>query len=294
MKLMLAALFLSLLAQAAAAGDYDIRLHRPMHAGEKFRISATGSNAVKTVIKTGGELFRDDRENFSVEFDSLVTVLATDRNGKPTRESVAVLKCEKTEAFDRKALLAPGTVVVASAKGKDDVYEIDGKPVDREMHEVLAIFVPLGKGEATDDEIFGTRERKRVGDAWGVNADLAAREFEDFKLGVRKENIAGKTTLEKIVRSGAADCLLIRSEVTFEKLAPPLPSYLSVESSLMRADLSGEFPVDTDAQPPEEKAVLTFTFVARGKPAPAAPEVVIESSFERHVTERVERVKAGE
>ncbi len=294
MKLVTASLFLFAGVHAALAADYEIRLHRPVRAGERFRISATGSHAEKTVIKTGGELFREDRENFTAAFDAVVTVLATDAKGGATRESVAVLKGEKTEAFDRKDLVPAGTVVVASLKGKDEVFEVDGKPVAREVHDLLAIFISLSKGEATDDEIFGTRERKRVGDAWNINAELAAQEFDELRFGARKENIAGKTTLEKVVRVGGTDCLQISSEMTFGKLAPPLPPGLVVESSLMRVNFQAKYPLDLSTQPPEETAALFFTFVARGKPAPAAPEVVIESSFERHVSEKVERVKEGE
>ncbi len=111
---------------------------------------------------------------------------------------------------------------------------------------------------------------------------------------MRKENIAGKTTLEKALRVGETDCLQITSEVTFGNLAPPLPPGLAVESSLMRMNFSTKYPVDPAEQPLEETAALYFTFVARGKPAAAASEVVIQSTFERHVSEKVVQVKGTE
>ncbi len=293
MKLLAAVLFLSLSAHAAAGDDYEIRLHRPMRAGDSFRISATGSHAEKTVITAGGKLLRDDRVNYEAALDSIVTITAADRDGKPTRESVTVLKCEKTEAFDRKALLPRGTVVVASLKGKDEVFEIDGKPVDREVHDLLGIFITLSKEGGTDDEIFGTMKRRHVGEAWDVNAELAARDLDDLKLGVRKENVSGKTTLEKVVRAEGTDCLQISAEIVVGKLAPPLPPGFSVESSLIHANFSAKYPFDASAQSPEGTMGLSLTFVARGKSAPDAPEIIIESSLERRVSEKVESVREG-
>jgi acyl-CoA hydrolase len=291
MNLLVTVLFLSISAHTAVASDYEIRLHRPMRVGEKFHILSTGSNAEKTVITVGGNLVRDDRENFEASFESVVKVLATDRNGKPTKESITVLRCEKTEAFDWKSLLPKGTVVIASLKEKDEVFEIDDKPVSREVHDLLAFFVTLSKGEATDDEIFGTRQRKQVGESWDINAELAARDLDDLHLGVRKENVAGKTTLEKVFKAGGTDCLLVSAEVTVNKFAPPLPPGLSMESSLLRASISAKFPVDTTAQPHEGTMGVSVTFAARGKPEPNAPEVVIDGSFERHITEKVEPVR---
>ncbi len=291
MKLLAAVLFLSLSANAAVAGDYEIRLHRPMRVGEKFHILSTGRNAAKTVFTVGGNLVRDDRENFEATLESVMKVLATDGIGRPTQKSITVLRCEKYEAFDLRSLLPRGTVVVASLKGNDEVFEIDGKPVSREVHDLLAFFVTLSKGEATDDDIFGTRQRKQVGESWGINAELAARDLEKLNLGVRKENVTGKATLEKVVKAGGADCLLVSSEVAVSKLAPPLPPGYSMESSLLRATISAKFPVDATAQSPEGTMGISFTFAARGKPAPNAPEVVIDGSFERHITEKVEPVR---
>ncbi len=291
MNLLATVLFLSISAHAAAAGDYEIRLHRPVRVGEKFHVLSTGSNAEKTVITVGGNLFRDDRENYEAAFESVVKVLATDRNGLPTKESITVLRCEKKEAFDRKSLLPKGTVVVASLKDNEEVFEIDDKPVSREVHDLLSFFVTLSKGKATDDEIFGTRQRKQVGESWNINAELAAQDLEDLHLGVRKENIVGKTTLEKVVKAGETDCLLVSAEVTVGKLIPPLPEGLSMERSLLRANMSAKLPVDTAAQSREDTMEVSFTFAARGKPAPDSPELVIDGSFERHITEKVEPVR---
>ena len=59
----------------------------------------------------------------------------------------------------------------------------------------------------TDDEIFGSKERKKVGDRWEGNSELMAKELTHFGILVKKEDLKSTATLEKVVTVGKTECL---------------------------------------------------------------------------------------
>ena len=174
-----------------SAQEYDIRMDRPVRAGEKFRMTAKGTAEEKSLIKMGDELVRDDRENFAIDFEATMTVLEVDLRQRPTKAQFVVSKCIKTEAYDQRPLIPPGAVVVAAVKDRESVFTVNGEPAGREAGQALDLVITLSKGGATDDEIFGTRSRKKVGDRWGINAELAAKELSDLKFKVTREALRG-------------------------------------------------------------------------------------------------------
>ncbi|HEY6007548.1 MAG TPA: hypothetical protein VIU40_04435 [Geobacteraceae bacterium] len=271
---------------AAAAQDYEIRLDRPVRAGERFHVTASGSEEEKSVITVGGELLRDDRENFTIDFDAVMTILEVDAQARPTRAQFSVTKCIKTEAYDQRPLLPPGAVVVAAVKDREEVFTVNGAPVNREVGKGLGLIITLSKGGATDDEIFGTRSRRKVGERWGINAELAARELLDFKLKVAKEDLRGSTSLEQVVREGDRDYLLLAAEFSVARVIPELPPGVVVEKSHVDMKFSGKYPLATVSPAVEESMDMTMGFLARGKTAPEGAEIVVESRARQRLQRR--------
>jgi len=270
----------------ALAQDYEIKLTRPMKVGAEYHIAAVGHSSMKSTIKVNGKVVEEQSKNFSVDFESDDKALEVDKNGEPSKVSLTVDKCILKQGGAEKPLLAKGAVVSASAKDDKKVFEIAGQPVDAETAEALDLVVGLGRNRASDDEIFGTKERKKVGDRWAMNAELAAKELQDVMKGstVKKEDVAGTVTLDKVVKVGTTDCLQISAEMTVNNVTMP---DMEVAQMKVQAHFSGLFPIDLSKDIMEESGSLTMSITAKAKPDPDGPEIVIESVAEQSLNVKI-------
>ncbi len=132
-----------------------------------------------------------------------------------------------------------GTVIHSSVVDRKDVHEIDGKAVDRTVAQALDMVVSLSHGAPTDDEILGTKDRKKKGDSWDVNAGKARAAMESSADGAEISNITGKTTLADVT----GDSLEITAHLT-GSVKPPLPPSVTVDQGSMEVDFAGAFPID--------------------------------------------------
>ena len=122
-------------------------------------------------------------------------------------------------------------------------YLVNGQIASNEIAEVLSTLFVLPQSETTDDDVFGTKERKKVGDSWGVNVVKAASSLSpEFKLA--PEDMKGTTTLEKILEIDGVKCPWISGKLDINKASPPLPPGFVVEKSHISAAFAGVFPID--------------------------------------------------
>jgi len=264
----------------ALAQDYEIKLTRPTKVGAEYHIAAVGHSLMKSTVKVDGKVVEEQSEDFLVDFESDVKALEVDKNGKPSKISLTVDKCILKQGGTEKPLLAKGAVVIASVKDDKTVFEIAGQPVDAETSEALDLVLELGRNRASDDEIFGTKERKKVGDHWAMNTELAAKDLQDVMKGstVKKEDVAGTVTLDKVVKAGTTDCLQISAEMTVNNTTMP---DTRVAQMKVQALLSGLFPIDFSKGIMEESVSMTMSITVKEKPDPDGPEIFVESVAEQ-------------
>lgn len=259
-------------AQEAA---YKIVLHRPVKAGQKYRLDAQAKTEQGQTAKMGDQVVGEEKAAFSVELVSEVTVLEVSPVGKSKKELHKVVKCTRTEGSETKTLLEEGTELLASAAGMSTTFTVEGAPVSAEAAEALNSVLSLTGDETTDDEAFGTKEAVKVGDSWPVNSALIAQKFSETQgIAVKVEDVKGAITLRSVGEHAGVNCLDLSGEFTI-KVAPPLPPSLTVEKGEMRTKVSGFFPVDTELQRVEETTEGTMEVVAKGKAAPEAPEMTL-------------------
>jgi len=273
------------LCSAALAQDYEIRLHRPVKVGQEYQMSATGRETQKMTAWAGAQVIKSEVQEMAVEIEASAKVLEVDKNGAASKESIMIGKCLEVKGEAKTPLLPAGAVVVASLDAsKEPVFEIDGQKVGPQAHKALSLVFSLGKGGVTDDQVFGTPDRKKVGDQWAMNSQLAADDLKETGLAVKKEDVTGAVTLEKVVKAADGDCLQLAVTMEIAKVVPPAPPGFAVEKGTLRAQMSGKFPVNPALQSPEKSDSMTITFVMKGKPQPDAPEVVVETVAERQTT----------
>jgi hypothetical protein len=269
-----------LFSSIAAAQDYQIKLSRPEKVGNEFHISTVSSQSTLITVKAEGGAPEQMNEAGTVALEAGVKVLEIDKNGSPSKITLTVETCtlKKGEAAAAE-VLAKGTVVTAFSKDGVPVFEIGGKPVTPDVAKALAIVVHLGDGGVTDDEIFGTKDRKKVGDQWPINSDVAAKDLVKRDMPITKENLTGTVKLESAAKVGATDCLDIRAQMSGKNIAVPMPPGLKVEEGSLEASFAQKIPVDPAARPLEQSLDITMKVAAKGKPeAAGATEMTIETT----------------
>jgi hypothetical protein len=269
------------------AQDYEIRLHHPQRVGSKNKVSATGRDLQEMSMWSEGRALRQEKKELSVEMDAVSTVLAVGPKGKPTRLSLQIQKLTKMDAGIQKELLARDTVVTASRAAKKTSFEVNGQAVEPDVAQALELVVSVGNPELddTDDDLFGTRERKRVGDSWDANQAAVTRLMSDPRMTVK--DITGKATLKELIKDASGQRLLVVFEVTGKTVpANPAPGASSQGGTIVMKG-TAEFPLDPSLPRVKETAEMNLTARMTGKQNPNGPEVERRMTLKRSTTANI-------
>jgi hypothetical protein len=272
------------------AQDYEIRLHRPHRVGEKEKILVVGKESQEMSMSSAGKVMREDKKEFTVELDCVSTVLAISPTGKVTRLSFEVSKLVRKDAGLQKEVLPRGTVVVASKAGRKTVFEVDGNAVAPEVAQALDLVMTVSGSDGTDDELFGTRERKRVGDSWSVNKEAVTQMMSnDPRMAVK--DVAGKVTLKEVVKDASGPRLLVTFDVT-AKAAPAgaTPGVSSQDGTIIMKG-TGEFPVDPKLQRTKESMEMDLSTRITRTQNPGNREIEMRMTAKRSMTAKITPVK---
>ena len=275
------------IAQQAApppdGGGYEVRLTRPQKVGQLYRISAT-THQLQFVSIVGPDGADNRRDEFYGVLEAGVRVLAVDARGQPTGLALSISKCAKKVRDTEKVLVPRDTIVTASVKGDKSIFTIDGKPTDADTTMVLGMMVPLAGEHPTDDDIFGTRRRVKVGDQWPMNSDLAASDLARDSPGLRKDDVSGTVTLAAAGKAGDADVLEVAAEMTVRNVQPPAPRGVTVEKAGIQTKFSGKYPVDPARLPIEMTHSENSRVLAKAQAVAKATTVAVETTTERTTT----------
>jgi hypothetical protein len=165
------------------------------------------------------------------------------------------------------------------------VFEIEGKPVPDAVAKALGLVVNIPSAGPTDDEIFGTTERKNVGDRWPVNEALALKDANEelADSGLRVVSVKGSTTLQKVTNDGGVEVLHLLANIT-AKMSPAAKGPLTFADATMTATHTGAIPTDVNKRVREEGTTISMTFKASGKPKPEGPVVQMSGTAKRSTT----------
>jgi hypothetical protein len=282
----LIALGVATLAQAVAAQDYEIKMDRPHKVGDEYAFTSKGQSDDSSTITLGEKKVSDETKGFSYEIEARAKVLEVNEVGSPRKLSLTITKCTRTEGGKTVRIVEKSKTVVVFRKDKQTVFEQDGQPLAGPLAEVLEDVGPIGTGSATNDEIFGTKERKRVGDHWPMNVEAAAKDLETKTLRIAKEDVSGTTTLERVVKVGGVDCLVLKGVISVTRFDAKMPPGFKIDSGTVQAENTVTTPVAPTLHDVEEVSQMTARFVAIGNPDPAGPGAKMVAVMNRKKTTR--------
>jgi hypothetical protein len=272
-----------LAASPVFAQDYEIRLTRDARAGEKYNLTASGVLSEQMTMSAKGTVLQKNAAFHTMKLEGIVTVLEVDKLKEERKLRLDISKCLVSAGgnAEEQEVLKKGTQVVAQIKDGQEEFLVDGNVAPKDVAKLLGHFISLRAGQVNDDHIFGTKERKKVGDSWPVNSVKAAADLSTKGMKVSPENIKGNTMLEKLVVVDGRECLKLDAKIDMSNISLPLPSGLTVEKSDMSATFSGEFPVDVSIRRLSEQLAMTVAITAKGKPNPDIPEITLFMTMER-------------
>ncbi len=249
---------LTLLAAAAVkAQPYAVRLARPERPGQSYSVSATGSKRYNAII--GDRAVKD--VDYQVAFEGRVEILKIDAKQRPIRLAFTVEKFAKMEGGVTIELLKPGSLVVVDGAEKQPISLKDGS-IESTAREAFELVYSAHKPESpTDDEIFGTKDEKNIGDSWPINHALAAENLKDTGISIPEGRLSGTVLLLNKDKIGATDCLSIQGEMnadglslTSQEIAPGF----TLDSGSVHARLWGCIPLDDSRLSRKEGVDLTM------------------------------------
>jgi hypothetical protein len=258
---------------AAPVPDYGVRLTRPVVAGEKrLVVGSLQSDDHLAGTKAGAP--SDERQAATIRYVVATEVLEASVKGNVLRATLTVRRLTKESGGVSLELAKPGEVVTARLVGRERVFELRGARLAADLQAALGAALPLrADDEPTDDDLFGTAQRRRVGESWPANGELFA------KLGAASvtfdpKEVAGTVTLAAVRPVNGEPCLEVRWKLEARRgafRAGTLPPGFAATNSSLSMTGSALVPVAPAAPPAGRETAITAVADIDGASAGGAP-----------------------
>lgn len=228
---------LALLTSSVLLGQkYEVRLTPRNRAGDVFLFKSKGSKFQRASI--AGQVMK--QEEVSAEFEGTVEVLDVDSSAEPFRLAFTVSKFTKSQNGASSELLKSGSVVLVDGGAGNPVSLKGGELSDEARKAFDVIYSPHTPGSATDDDVFGTKEPKALGDRWPINAKLAAEDAKRSGIEIPPDRLKGSTELVSKDSIGGADCLSVRADLMASGVTTnDLPAGATMDEGTVDATFDG-------------------------------------------------------
>lgn len=276
-----ASLSIILSALSVTAQDYEIRLERPSKAGDKYSLSAIGSQRLRLKLTSGKQIVREMDDAFTLELTAEATVLTVDAGSSATSKSFTITSSKLTKNGATKPLLPNGSIVLATLQDRHTLFQLNGKPVADDVAKALSVVIGLHASDSISDEaMFGTSGRKRVGESWNLNVDIIMAFIKELGGQARKEDIKGTA----VFKETQDNHLIIHSLMAVVNVSLPLPAGYKAENGTILSELTSKLPLPNSDGSIENSNKLSINLSGRLDATPDKPEGKINMTYENSVT----------
>jgi len=270
----------------SVSNDFEIHMRRASRVGEREAVVVDATIAESSKTYTEQVLLKHDEKKFRLHLDAIAETRAVDAFDQPTRVDFAIRAFTKDDV----ALVAPGKhVVIATApKKKDAVVEIDGAPASAEMRTLVDEVVPVARREGDADVVFGTRARKRVGDAWPFDRAAVVHELARTGVIAKPDAVSGHVSLAGTTRAGGIDCAVVRIDLAVSAFEPEtaLPEGSEITRSRVAVRVDELLPLDAHLSRRGDETLVHAEFEAF---VPVKGQAEVAGVTVEHVTDRTRR-----
>jgi hypothetical protein len=229
-----------------AAEDYAIRLEPAQKAGDKYRVVGKIHDVLRQKVMADGDVVREQTKDEIWDFEGRVEVLAVDARELATKLKVEVMKMTLTKDGKTSEVFPSGTIINGSLKDGLKTFHLKEDEVEKSVSKYLKYFVALQDAtEPTNDEVLGTKQRKKVGEVWPINGHASQKSLASMQVEILPEDLTGETKLEDTVDVAGQKHLKISSRLIIKKMLPKGPAWdkVKVQSATAEAKASGLYAV---------------------------------------------------
>jgi hypothetical protein len=249
---------------------YPIVLARPQRVGDAYRrtmkVEVTVGKGSATMEKV------DRREGVSLDADE--EVLAVDARGRwmklRLRIRSASLVDSLVDSHGEVELFSAGAVVTIGRERGDVKAEVTSSAGEVTAKQRGALWFALNDGLQTEneDELFGTREPRAVGESWKVASARLAKGIQAPGILTSVDPVQGETTLVALRTDRGVPCMETATHLVSRFTLEAGPAQLDIEAV---TDSRRVLPLDVRAMPHSGKTTVTSTTVLRGASAGTTP-----------------------
>jgi hypothetical protein len=283
---------------AAAAEDYPIKFERPAKVGERFRLTAEANQKMERSVKFGQAEAQKQAQDATITLTGELTVLEVSDKGRVTKTSCKVGRLEVTPAGGRATQpVEAGKTLVAERKGKEKAVTLEGggeldPALAALLQEVLSVDDPA---TPDNDEVFGTPDRKKVGDSWDASPTAIRVGAERSGLTLKKDGITGKVTFVGVRKVNGVDAGAFKVEVNAEaqpgSVLPNVPPTIKLVSGTIKDVAERTLPLDPANRSETEASDSTINMEMAGDAPGGDGKITVTVVGTRHKTMRYEPVK---
>jgi hypothetical protein len=176
-------------------------------------------------------------------------------------------------------LLPTGTKISAKSGEEGTVFESDGKPLDAKVSEALSLVITLdgGSQKPTDDDMYGSVTRRKVGERWSVHKGALITSLHAEGMDVRAEDVAGTMTLAQVLEQKEGKPMALTMKLRLQNLKMPSNEGLDVKEASSVVEGLMEAPTDVTKGPLKESQRAVRTIHAT-KMSKEGKEIAISST----------------
>jgi hypothetical protein len=273
------------IAETVHAQKYPIRLSPPDTVGQKNQISVTGSRQQQVEVTQSGRVLKSQSTNLFVIFEGREEILTLDGKGLAVRESCTVGKFTKNEDGVATVLLKPGSVILTDgSRDEENRIVLKGGVLDTASRTAFSLLMtPHRPNSLSDDDIYGVKEPKGVGDRWTINKTAFVNHAKEWMI-IPIEEMTGVGSIISKGNFGGEDCLNTVTEVNADGVAVKIgPAGYVPESGSLQMTLRFCVPVNPAAKSRKWGGEMNSQVRVTGIPGSPAAGVVLETIMKQKV-----------
>ena len=255
------------------AQEYQVDFDFKARVGDAYRVRTEGSNEGAMAARRGGQTLQQRSRSQEWEFDGDVTITAVSKRQLPLRAELIVRRFTLAMNGSEKTLVPARTKVIASVKDGKDSFVADGQPVSPEATKMLKRVIDLDDGGMTNQQGFGPKTPKKVGDQWSADIDALIKDAKAEDLEIGADNIQAHTQFEKAALVDGKKALHFVITGKMKDVKPPLPDGVKITESEMSFEIRPVYPEDGSSPPLRESGKIVQRIVTE---SPQQPGVELE------------------
>ncbi|MCM8537356.1 MAG: hypothetical protein NE334_15555 [Lentisphaeraceae bacterium] len=246
-----------------AQEEYEIKFDRDNIAGQKFNFFKKKTEKLTRVFTKEDAILKSEIKSKETLLEAYAEILVAEENEHVMK--IVIKSFKETDLSNGKeiVLLTKDTdILIKTIEGAVTFYS-GGKEVDKLTAKHLSIFFRSKDDNIKDDEIFGSEEKRKIGESWDIKSkDEMLRGFTKKGATFDKKTLKGKVTLQSRETLDGVDTLVVTGEVSASGLNVPdngkFPPNTEITSSFLKSSYLVNLPIDLKLAMP--KSVMTMKF----------------------------------